>query len=894
MKKKISYLMLILSGMLASCNLFIEDEFEDLSNGLDLNKKTVYTGEGWSEPTTETGEGYTITYQYHDNVKLLTDEIQSYITHWEVDEFSGSIGIIDFRENTPERFLPRIGEIITSRSTVLMPDGFYAEVMAAGFEEGVYRIATCAVEMDKVFQKLEGEIDWTLDDDELPTSVRQGNVAATRANDGSEGQLKLLEAVEESVDDGDGGSACYLYTYPVEAMITGKMPKINNSKKRGAIVDNKGNVSKWSKSTFDEDGRVKSTNGESGVLELRPSETTMTHRLKLKIGLEGLIPTITITDTIATKGIARISGGIDCNKSVEKSQKLKSKALKAGPVSIKILISFGVGVSANLFGSANVHFNDSSVVATKVRLFPPFAQDFVQFLNEKASDLDAWVKGQSITKEEKGNRHIKGSMHVTEGSIEGDFNFFAILSFGASFGTSKVSNGFFLKNTMKGDGSSFGLTGKDYLDIADMPGLSVTSKTEVGVKLCVSVIGLLEGIVGGVIDKAQLGTGLYLFIVEKGKELGIYKDDAGSTIESLDELLESADEYLNKADEITAGTVANYDFPPVTVDAWRKNLGNTSWMPDMKGFSYKLTATTDEGVSYETTWTYKDKGMLVDHGFGPYYPCIYVDGGKNDPATGTYYPELAGYDETDPIGKNTNLKNYGISITISKLQPGKDYTVYPALSLGRGRKPLFCDVGQTISVAATTVKIASVEQTGCYLINDKNGILKYNHSFVVNVAVKGAARVYEWAIYAQFPTSTGKFVDYEKRVRKPDVKETRAHPVNIFVESYLYSFETMVGGEYYVIQSTADSQEGLSTSYHLMDSYPLVASWETISSSRAADRKVQHGKSPFDAARAEKIDKFIKAYGDDIPVVFFDDDIEPATPVAITEGGIRKPLPPLK
>jgi|GEM_PF-5400808 len=893
MKKTTSYLMLILCGMLASCNLFIDEEAEDLSNGLDLNKKTVYTGDGWSEPKTETGEGYNITYHYQDNVKLLTDEIQSYILNWEVEDLYGAIGIIDFRANTPERFLPRIGEVLTCRPSPTMPEGFYAEVMAAGFVDGVYRVGTCAVEMNDVFKVLEGEIDMTVGEEveqEPSAAVRSDGSTQTRADDEG-GTIEFQKAQRDFTLDGEDGAIIYQFKHPVAANLHGKMPKITNRKKQGAVVDSKGGVSKWSKSTLDGEGRVQSTAGGNGSLELRASETSITHRVKVKLSFENVMPALIISDTIVTSGVARIKGGIDCDKAAEKTIKAKShKILYAGPVSIKLLVKIGMGVEANVFGTSNVHFSDSSVVAFKTYLLSPLAEQLGQFLSEKMTDLDAWLKQQSISVEDKGNRHIKGSMHVTEGTMEGKLALSFKLEVGASFGSSNIGNGIFLKHSFTGDGASFPVNGKGLLDIYDLPGLSTSSKTEVGVNLSLSLIGIMRGLVDGTLSKVTLGTKAYKYLIEQLKKRKILSEDVSSDLVTVNELVEVCREFLETVDESTEGTWLNYSLPPITMNAWSKSLDHEHWMPETKGFSYKLVSTTSEGANYYTSWTYRDKGMLVNRGFGPYYPCLYVDGGKDDKATGTYYPDINGSDETDPISSGTSIKNYGTGITVPKLKPGKSYTVYPAFSLGRDKPALFLDIGQTISVAATTVKVASVEPESSEQIAYKGGWM-FEHIFSVKVAVKGAARVYEWAINLQIPTYSGKMVEFEKRVKKAEIKETRAHPVRIDVVSPLASFDIEVNGEYFVIESTADSPEGFSTSFHFMDPYPFTIG---KSSARATGRNAARNLAPYNAARSERIGRYIEEYGTDIPVLFIDGDDEPAVPVAIIENGIRKPLKPMR
>ena len=900
MKKTLSYLLMLLGASLASCNLFIDEEVEDLSQGLDLNKKTVYTGDGFSNPKTEVGDDYTITYQYYDNVKLLTDEIQSYIVRWEVDDLFGSIGYIDFREDTPEQFLPRIGEVVATGATEMMPDGFYAMVMAAGFDEGVYRIGTCAVDMNKVFKHLECEADVTLVDDEMRDAINQNGGGGTkRLKDVGTGIFELEEAQIKTKDDleneeiekDDGKYLCI--TIPIKAVLEGQMPKYKNGGKkkrtRGAVVDSKGNVTKWSVSSTDENARMQSSVSTASGLEILPEETTMRHRIRLGFANEesSISPIFQIIDTICTKGTAHILGGIECSKSKEKKKALpKVISLRMGPLRLKVLLGSGVSLDANVFGTSDVVFNDSSVIQTRIRLLPPSPLDIFDYVKSKL-DIEQWAKEEALEVDEKGCRHISGNMYVKNGSIEGTLGISASLSLGVGFGTKKNSVNAYVKNTMSGEASSFGITSNNTLSISDAPGMAIKSKTETGLKmsLTLNIYELLLGVQDNAIDISKLGVSAYKKLVNKLKGANSSEEDFPTDKSQLEKLIQSWEElYEEQEKEIDESWgFLDFDLPEVKFKAWDRSLGTDSWVPQMKDFSYKRTETTSQGVTYYTTWSYSTKGKLVNNGFGPYYPCIYVDGGKGNPANGTYYPDLDGYDETDPIGKNTTIKGYGTGIYIRKLQPGKAYTVYPALSLGRGREPLFLDVPQTLTVASPTVKIVSVDQYASYQSEKMKASNYYGYLVEVRVAVKGAASVLQWSITFGIPKSDGSMLMYEKMFKGSEVKETSGHPVRIDITYHKPSFESTVYGEYWV-KELKDNNEYQNT-WMEMEPYPFIGSWSAFNFSRPVT-PMGNG----DAQLGARFDANLTDGGTD-PIVYFDDDDTPTKPVAIIRNGIRTPLP---
>ncbi|MBQ8128515.1 MAG: hypothetical protein IJ176_08970 [Prevotella sp.] len=372
MKKFFSVIALAATAMLASCNLFIEDEQEELTHGLDLNKKTVYKGDGWSEPKTETGEGYTITYQYYDNVKLLDEETQRYIANIEVEENFGCLGIINFREDTPEAMLPRIGEIVTIRPNDEFPYGYYAEVMAAGFDEGYYCVATCAVDADKVFKYLGGEITSAAFQDAEIAQSRE-NTSTTRASGlAEEGAFDISEddveiSLEEETEDLLKGT----FTIPISAKVPLTKIKLNKNsrtKKKTSGVVFKDNdwetMQKWSVSGSNDNGEIVGVHNLEGFIEFKKEETKMKHEITLNIKQDDLLRTLYLdfSDNIQTDGIAHIKGGISWEKSFEITKSITTKVLKAGPLGIRIIFGGGASIEAGLFGSINVEFSTNAIV----------------------------------------------------------------------------------------------------------------------------------------------------------------------------------------------------------------------------------------------------------------------------------------------------------------------------------------------------------------------------------------------------------------------------------------------------------------------------------------------------------------------------------------------------
>ena len=105
--------------------------------------------EGMEEPVKEETDSYSITYQYQEDVQVLTPAKSGYIVRVEEDS------ILYFSKSTPDEVLPEVGDILSSRQTEMLPYGLGGSVVSVTDAGDAYRCVTTAAPLDQIFKELE-------------------------------------------------------------------------------------------------------------------------------------------------------------------------------------------------------------------------------------------------------------------------------------------------------------------------------------------------------------------------------------------------------------------------------------------------------------------------------------------------------------------------------------------------------------------------------------------------------------------------------------------------------------------------------------------------------------------------------------------------------------------
>lgn len=110
-----------------------------------------YEGPGFTSPTTESTEEYSVTYQYKEGVIVLDENSLKYLERVEADT------ILYFSEETPISILPKRGDVISAKVTEKTPYGLGNIVTETSEVGGLLKCVTTATELDNIFEELKWE-----------------------------------------------------------------------------------------------------------------------------------------------------------------------------------------------------------------------------------------------------------------------------------------------------------------------------------------------------------------------------------------------------------------------------------------------------------------------------------------------------------------------------------------------------------------------------------------------------------------------------------------------------------------------------------------------------------------------------------------------------------------
>ncbi len=134
-------------AVLTGCSLYL-DEPEEIPE----------EQRGFGEAYHEVNDSVDVTYQFRDNVKVLSKRIQdSYLAVVEADS------ILYFSEYTPDSDLPQAGGGVFSDCTEKLPYGLCSTVLSVTHENGMVKVVTQQADIDAVFSRLVLNVDKYVD-----------------------------------------------------------------------------------------------------------------------------------------------------------------------------------------------------------------------------------------------------------------------------------------------------------------------------------------------------------------------------------------------------------------------------------------------------------------------------------------------------------------------------------------------------------------------------------------------------------------------------------------------------------------------------------------------------------------------------------------------------------
>lgn len=137
---------------------------------------------GYGETVKEENDFYSVEYEYKENTRSLTDNIQEYIMDVEADS------IIYFADNMPSEWLPEVGGCVVANCGINFPMGLVSRVLSVEKTAGMYKVVTTPAELEDAFE------DFDLD---MDMDVISGTSELTKTRSSSSGVTRSGEKFQE-------------------------------------------------------------------------------------------------------------------------------------------------------------------------------------------------------------------------------------------------------------------------------------------------------------------------------------------------------------------------------------------------------------------------------------------------------------------------------------------------------------------------------------------------------------------------------------------------------------------------------------------------------------------------------------------------------------------------
>ena len=146
--KRLAYLSILLSLLLGSCTLMMENV--DTEEAEQVNLEEV----GFDEPYTQKTEYGDVTFQYGDSTRVLHQEAMKYLVKVEDDS------VLYFTDNIPRDLLVPEGQYVSMGCNEHLRRGLCSQVVSLTKENGMYRMVTSRRPNSNVFKQLDVDINF--------------------------------------------------------------------------------------------------------------------------------------------------------------------------------------------------------------------------------------------------------------------------------------------------------------------------------------------------------------------------------------------------------------------------------------------------------------------------------------------------------------------------------------------------------------------------------------------------------------------------------------------------------------------------------------------------------------------------------------------------------------
>lgn len=175
--KQLRHFSLLFVLLLTSCTLSMEEWVETEEQ------------KGYDEVASVENDFYTLKYEYKENTRSLTDEIQKYVAQVEDDS------ILYFLDNTPSEWLPQLGGQVVSNCCEPFPMGFMGRVLSIEKTNGLIKVVTTEATLEECYEEFDLDFDSDIftskpEEQEADTAVQS---RFTRAGEGGHKEVVLRD-----------------------------------------------------------------------------------------------------------------------------------------------------------------------------------------------------------------------------------------------------------------------------------------------------------------------------------------------------------------------------------------------------------------------------------------------------------------------------------------------------------------------------------------------------------------------------------------------------------------------------------------------------------------------------------------------------------------------------
>ena len=144
--KRLAYLPMLLSLLLGSCTLMMEDIDNDDAEKVNIEEV------GFDEPYTLKTEFGDVTFQYGDSTRVLHQEAMNFLVKVEGDS------ILYFTDNIPKELLIPVGQYVSMGCNEHLRHGLCSRVESLTQQNGMYRMVTSRMPNSKVFKQMDVDV----------------------------------------------------------------------------------------------------------------------------------------------------------------------------------------------------------------------------------------------------------------------------------------------------------------------------------------------------------------------------------------------------------------------------------------------------------------------------------------------------------------------------------------------------------------------------------------------------------------------------------------------------------------------------------------------------------------------------------------------------------------